>query len=117
MLELPTFIEVIHPFFHISLLKKCVGHPTLIIPLKSVVVKDSLINKEVLVEILEHLVHGFINKKVTSLKVLWTSQSEDGAAWEVDAYMTARYSHLFPSNFIQLEVIVPLQCLILLMCN
>ena len=41
-LELPAELAAVHPVFHISLLKKCVGNPASIVPLESVVVKDSL---------------------------------------------------------------------------
>ena len=52
-LELPTNLAAVHPVFHISLLKKCVGDPASIVPLDSVVVKDSLSYEDVPVEILE----------------------------------------------------------------
>jgi len=41
-LELPAELAAVHPVFHISLLKKCVGDPASIVPLESVAVKDSL---------------------------------------------------------------------------
>ena len=52
-LELPTKLAVGHMIFHILLLKKCVFDPTSILPLESVVLKESLIYEEVLVEILD----------------------------------------------------------------
>ena len=52
-LELPAELAMVHSFFHISLLKNCVGDPTSIVPLESVVVKDSLTYEDVLVEILD----------------------------------------------------------------
>ena len=33
-LELPAELAAVHPVFHISLLKKCVGDPTSIVPLE-----------------------------------------------------------------------------------
>ncbi|WMV57858.1 hypothetical protein MTR67_051243 [Solanum verrucosum] len=51
-LELPAELAAVHPVFHISLLKKCVGDPTSIVPLESVVVKDSLTYEDVPVKIL-----------------------------------------------------------------
>ena len=55
-LELPADLAAVHPAFHISLLKKCVGDPASIVPLESVAVKDSLSNEDVPVEILERQV-------------------------------------------------------------
>ncbi|WMV37022.1 hypothetical protein MTR67_030407 [Solanum verrucosum] len=52
-LELSTELAAVHPAFHISLLKKCAGDPTSIVPLESVVVKDNLTYKDVPVEILD----------------------------------------------------------------
>ena len=64
-LELPAKLAV-HPVFHISLLKKCVGDPTSIVPLESVAVKDSLSYEDVPVEILDRHVRMFRNKEVAS---------------------------------------------------
>ena len=42
-LELPADLAAaVHPVFHISLLKKCVGDPASIVPLETMTVKDSL---------------------------------------------------------------------------
>ena len=38
-LELPAKLATVHLVFHISLLKKCVGDPASIVPLKSMAVK------------------------------------------------------------------------------
>ena len=71
-----------HLVFHISLLKKCVGDPASIVPLQSVEVKDSISYEDVLVEILEQQVRRLRNNEVTSIKVLWRSQSVEGSTWE-----------------------------------
>ena len=60
-LELSTELAAVHPVFHISLLKKCVGDPTSIVPLESVA-EDSLTYEKVLVEILDHQVRRLRNK-------------------------------------------------------
>ncbi|KAH0784218.1 hypothetical protein KY290_003816 [Solanum tuberosum] len=52
-LELPTDLAAVHPLFHTSLLTKCVGDPTSVLPLESVDVKDSLSYENVLGEILD----------------------------------------------------------------
>ena len=35
-LDLPSELEAIHPVFHISMLKKCSGDPSLVVPTKSI---------------------------------------------------------------------------------
>ena len=84
--------------FHISLLKKCVGDPTSIVTLESVAMKDSLSYEDVPVEIIECKVTRLRNKEVASVKVLWRSRSVEGATWEAEAAVKAKYPHLFPSD-------------------
>ncbi|XP_049359572.1 uncharacterized protein LOC125824261 [Solanum verrucosum] len=99
-LELPAQLAAINPIFHISLLKKYVVDLASIVPLKSVIVKDSLTYEEVPVEILDHQVCRLRNKEVVSVNVLWRSQSVEGDTWEEEAVMKAKYPHLFPSDFV-----------------
>ena len=86
------------PVFHISLLKKCVGDPASIVPLESVEVKDSLSYEDVLVYIFDRRVRRLRNKEVASVKVMWRSQSVEGATWEKELAIKAKYPQLFPSN-------------------
>lgn len=44
---------MVHSFFHVSLLKKCVGDPTPIVSLESLGIMKSLSYEKVLVEILD----------------------------------------------------------------
>ena len=97
-LELPSELAAVHSVFHISLLKKCVGDPAFVVPLESLAVKDSLYYEDVQVEILDHQVSRMRNKEVASVKVLWRSHSVEGATWEAQAVIKAKYSHLFPSD-------------------
>ena len=97
-LGLPPKLAAVHSVFHISLLKKCVGDPASIVPLESVAVKDSFSYEDVLVDILDCQVIRLINKEVASIKVLWRSQSVEGATFDGEAAMKAKHPHLFPSN-------------------
>ncbi|WMV41976.1 hypothetical protein MTR67_035361 [Solanum verrucosum] len=99
-LELPADLAAVHSVFHISLLKKCVAS---IVPLESVAVKDSLSYEDVPVEILDRQVRRLRNKEVASVKVLWRSQSVEGATWEAEAAMK---SNVFacPWNSVQSEI-------------
>ncbi|WMV20074.1 hypothetical protein MTR67_013459 [Solanum verrucosum] len=90
-LELPADLAAVHPDFHISLLKKCVGDPASIVPLESVAVKDSLSYEDIAVEILDRQVRRMRNKEVASVKVLWRSQFVEGATWEAEAAMKSKF--------------------------
>ncbi|WMV50527.1 hypothetical protein MTR67_043912 [Solanum verrucosum] len=81
-LELPADLAAVYPVFHISLLKKCVGDPASVVPLKIVVIKDSLSYEDVPIEILDRQVRRLRNKEVASIKVLWMSQSVEEVTWE-----------------------------------
>ncbi|WMV58942.1 hypothetical protein MTR67_052327 [Solanum verrucosum] len=48
-LELPQDLVAVHLVFHISMLKKCMGDSSLIIPTEDSVIKDSLSYEEILV--------------------------------------------------------------------
>ncbi|WMV08295.1 hypothetical protein MTR67_001680 [Solanum verrucosum] len=48
--------------------------------------------------ILDRQVRRLRNKEVATVKVLWRSQSVEGATWEAEATMMAKYPHLFPSD-------------------
>ena len=68
--ELPQKLEVFHPVFHISILKKCLANPSLIVPTENVGIKDNLCYEEVPVQILDRQVCKLRTKEVASVKVL-----------------------------------------------
>ena len=69
-LEFLTELATVHPIFHVSLLKKCVGDLASIVLLESVAVKDSIFYQEILVEIIDHHFERVRNKEVASVMVL-----------------------------------------------
>ena len=97
-LELPADLALVHLVFHISLLKKCVGDSASIVALESVAVKDNISYEDVPVDIFDRQVRRLRNKEVSSVKVLWRSQFVEGATWEAEADMKAKYPCLFPSD-------------------
>ncbi|WMV57970.1 hypothetical protein MTR67_051355 [Solanum verrucosum] len=94
-LELPQELVVVHLVFHISLLKNCIGDPSLIIPTEDIGIKDSLSYEEILVQILDRQVRKLSTKEVASIKVLWRNQFVEEATWEAREDMKKRYPHLF----------------------
>ncbi|WMV44889.1 hypothetical protein MTR67_038274 [Solanum verrucosum] len=94
-LELPQELAVVHPVFHISMLKKCMGNPSLIIPTKNIRIKDSLSYEEIPVQILDRQVRKLRTKEVASVKVFWRNQFVEEATWEAEEDMKKRYPHLF----------------------
>ncbi|XP_069147119.1 uncharacterized protein [Solanum lycopersicum] len=94
-LKLPNEFASVHPVFHVSMLKKCIGDPESIIPIVGVSVKDNLFHEEVSIQILDRQIKKLRNKEVVSVKVLWKNQLAEGATWEAEADMKSLYAHLF----------------------
>ncbi|WMV59294.1 hypothetical protein MTR67_052679 [Solanum verrucosum] len=97
-LELPQKLEAVHPVFHIFMLKKCIGDPSLILSTESIKIKDNLSYEEVPVLILDRQVHRLRTKEVASVEVLWRNQFVEEATWEAEEDMKKRYPHLFESG-------------------
>ena len=79
-LELLAKLAAVHPVFHISLLKKCMGDPAFIVSLESVAVKYSLSYEDVLVEILDHrsrFSQGFVEESVRRGSYLGSRSSHE----------------------------------------
>ena len=89
-LELPAKLAAVHPVFHISLLKKCIGDLASIVPLESLTVKDSLSYEVVPVEILDRHVRRLRNKEVASAMFRGRSQSIEGDTCETEAATKAK---------------------------
>ena len=97
-LELPFEMSMVHLVFHVSMLRKCIGDPSSIVPLEVVNVEENLTYEEVPVEILDRQVKRLRNKEIASVKVLWRNQLVESTTWEAEADMMKRYPHLFHST-------------------
>ncbi|TMW85548.1 hypothetical protein EJD97_022970 [Solanum chilense] len=89
-LRLPSKLASVHPVFHISMLKKCIGDPESIHPIEGLGVQENLSYEKVLVQILYRQVKKLRNKKVASVKVLWNNHLVKGATREVEADVKSR---------------------------
>ncbi|XP_070015638.1 uncharacterized protein [Nicotiana sylvestris] len=94
-LELPPEISLVHPVFHVSMLRKVVGDPSTIVPVKTIEVNEELSYEEVPVAILVRQVRKLRNKEITSVKVLCWNQQVEEATWEAEIEMKKKYPHLF----------------------
>ncbi|WMV14549.1 hypothetical protein MTR67_007934 [Solanum verrucosum] len=97
-LELPQELAAVHSIFHVSMLKKCMRDPSLIIPTEDIGIKDSLSYVEIHVQILDCQVRKLRTKEVASVKVLWRNQFVREATWEAEEDMKKRYPHLFETG-------------------
>ncbi|XP_015162301.1 uncharacterized protein [Solanum tuberosum] len=77
-LYFPNDLALVHPVFHVSMLKKCIGDPSTIVPLEGFEVKENLVYEEVPVEMLDRQVKKLRNKDVSSVKVFWRNHLVKG---------------------------------------
>ena len=94
-LELPQELVIVHPVVHISMLKKCMVDPSLIIPTEDMVIMDILSYEEISIQLLDRQVHKLTTNEVASVKVLWRNQFVEEVTWEAKEVMKKRYPHLF----------------------
>ncbi|TMW86704.1 hypothetical protein EJD97_020980 [Solanum chilense] len=94
-LRFPSELNLVHPMFHVSVLKKCIGDPESILPIEGLAVQENLSYEDVPAQILDRQVHNLRNKEVASVKVSWNNHLVEGATWEVEADMKSLYPHIF----------------------
>ncbi|XP_070032561.1 uncharacterized protein [Nicotiana tomentosiformis] len=83
------------PVFHVSMLKKVVGDPSLIVPVEAIKVNEEWTYEEIPVDILDRQARKLRNKEIASVKVLRRDQQVGEATWEVEEEMKKKYPHLF----------------------
>ncbi|XP_070046846.1 uncharacterized protein [Nicotiana tomentosiformis] len=86
-LELPPDISLVHPVFHVSMLKKVVGDPVLIVSVETIEVNEELLYEEFPVAILDTHVRKLKNKEIASVQVFWRNQQIEEATWEAEEEM------------------------------
>ncbi|XP_070057533.1 uncharacterized protein [Nicotiana tomentosiformis] len=95
MLEIPPETSLVHPVFHVSMLKKVVGDPSLIVPVDTIEVNEYMTYEEIPVDILHRQVRKLSNKEIASVKMLWRNQQVEETTWEAEEEMKKKYPNLF----------------------
>lgn len=89
---------MVHPVFHVSMLRKCIGDPSRITPIEGVQITEDLTYEEVPIAILDRQVKKLRNKEIASVKVLWRNQQVEEITWEAEDVMKSKYPHLFEAK-------------------
>ncbi|XP_047253640.1 uncharacterized protein LOC124887765 [Capsicum annuum] len=97
-LDLSQELSMVDPVFHVSMLRKCIGDPSHVIPTIDVKVTKELTYEEVPTAILDRQVNKLRNKEVALVKVLWRSPQVEEIIWEAEEAMKSKYPHLFESK-------------------
>ncbi|XP_055835089.1 uncharacterized protein LOC129903563 [Solanum dulcamara] len=94
-LSLPSILSVVHPVFHISILRKYVLDKSHVISFDSVELGPDLTFEKEPITILDRHVHKLRTKKIGSVKVQCRHCTLGEATWESEDDMRTRYSQLF----------------------
>ncbi|XP_070002836.1 uncharacterized protein [Nicotiana sylvestris] len=92
-LEIPPEMSLVHPVFHVSMLKKVIGDPSLIVPVETIEANEELSYEEIPVAILDRQVRKLRNKEIASVKVLWRNQQVEDATCKAEGDMKKKYPH------------------------
>ncbi|XP_059281553.1 uncharacterized protein LOC132035295 [Lycium ferocissimum] len=94
-LDLPADLGAVHPVFHVSMLRKCIGDPSRVFPVDDIQVTEELSYEEQPIAILDRQVKRLRNKDMISVKVLWRNNNREEMTWEAEEHMKKKYPHLF----------------------
>ncbi|XP_070022450.1 uncharacterized protein [Nicotiana sylvestris] len=97
-LELPASMTLVHPVFHVSMLRGYVHDYAHIVSPEVVEINDGLTYDEEPIEILDRQVRRLRTKDIASVKVLWRNHDVEEATWEAKEDMKIRYPHLFATS-------------------
>ncbi|XP_059292687.1 uncharacterized protein LOC132046150, partial [Lycium ferocissimum] len=95
-LKLPPDMAMVHPVFHISMLRLYKPDPSHVLNHEEIEINEGLSYEEEPVQILDHQVRWLRTKDVASVKVLWQNRDTEEATWEAEEDIKKRYPHLFP---------------------
>ncbi|XP_070039256.1 uncharacterized protein [Nicotiana tomentosiformis] len=90
-LDLPLELEAVHPVFYVSMLRKCIGDHSRIMPIEDIHIAEDLSYAEVPVVILDRQVRKLRTKEVASVKVLWRNNNIEEMTWEAEEEMRKNY--------------------------
>ena len=97
-LALPPILSVVHPVFHVSMLRKYIPDESHMISLDSVELGPDLTYEEEPIAILDRQIRELRTKELVSVKVQWKHRSVREATWETESDMRARYPQLFEAS-------------------
>ena len=97
-LALPPGLSVVHPVFHVSMLKRYHGDGNYIIRWDSVLLDENFSYEEEPVAILDREIRKLRSREITSIKVQWKNRPVEEATWEKEADMLEKYPHMFTDS-------------------
>ena len=97
-LSLRENLSAVHDVFHVSQLKKCLRVPEELLPADDLEVQEDLTYTEKPTQIVETADRVTRRNTISMCKVKWGHHSEEGATWEREDDLRAKYPELFSSQ-------------------
>jgi hypothetical protein len=94
-IALPPDLIGTHDVFHVSMLRKYIANPDVIVEYELLEIQEGLTYVEEPVRIVDKKEQVLRIKTIPIVKVLWRNHGVDEASWEVEHDMWSRYPHLF----------------------
>jgi hypothetical protein len=92
-IALPSDLVGTHDIFHMSMLRKYITNPDVIVEYEPLEIQEGLTYEEPVKIVDKEQV--LRTKMITIVKVLWRNHGVEEASWEVEHNMQSRYLHLF----------------------
>jgi hypothetical protein len=93
-IALPPDLIRTHDIFHVSMLRKYIANPDVIVEYEPLEIQEGLTNVEELVKIVDKKEQVLRTKMIPIVKVLWHNHGVEEAWWEAEHEMRSRYPHL-----------------------
>jgi hypothetical protein len=90
----PDLIET-HDVFHVSMLRKYIANPEVIVEYELLGIQEGLTYVEEPVKIMDKKEQVLRTKTIPIVKVLWHNHGMEEASWKAEHDMRSRYPHLF----------------------
>ena len=94
-LALPPELSMIHPVFHVSMLRKYLPDSSHVLSLPAIQLDENLSYEQEPVAIIDRQVKKLRSREVPLVKVIWKNHSIEESTWETEDSMHASYPHLF----------------------
>ena len=94
-IALPPSLSNLHNVFHVSQLRKYIHHPSHVVELDDVQVRENLTYETLPLRIEDRRTKHLRGKEIPLVKVIWGGTLGEDATWEVESQMRAAYPSLF----------------------
>ncbi|CAN4101420.1 unnamed protein product [Withania somnifera] len=97
-LALPPMLSVVHPIFHVSMLRWYMHDESHVIQEDSVRLEENLSFVEESVLILAREIRKLRSREIPMVKIQWCHRSIEEVTWEIESEMRKRYPRLFKAS-------------------